>query len=111
MAKSKNVKKAFDRFFKYPNPIFCVPVSYFKVGNYLCEIAVTKTIRDMRWDNCNFALRNPLLILEGLFVDSGCYVTVLERLRTGYKHRTDLCTHMEDWRKEINPFIWKLKDN
>ena len=111
MAQSKNIKKIFDKFFRYPNPIFCVPVAYFKIKNYLCEIAVTKTMRDLRWSNCDFLFENPLLILEGLFVDSGCYVTVLERVSGGYKHRTDLCTHMDNWKKEINPFIWKLKDN
>ena len=111
MSRSVRIKRVFDGYFKYSNPIFCTPVSYFKVGNYLCEIAVTKTIRDMRWNNYEFTYKNPLLILEGLFVDSGCYVTVLEKLSKGYKHRTDLCIHMDDWRKEINPFIWKLKNN
>lgn len=111
MAKTKTIKKAFDNFFKLPNPIFCVPVDYFKCGRFLCEIAVTKKISDMRWNNCEFTLKSPLLILEGLFVDSGCLVTVLEEVSRGkYIHRTDLCEHLSDWKKELNPFIWKLKD-
>ena len=111
MARSIRIKRVFDKYFRYPNPIFCVPVSYFRVGKFLCEIAVTKTIRDMKWNNWEYSMKSPLLILEGLFVDSGCYVTVLERIPEGYRHRTDLCSHMDDWRKELNPFIWKLKDN
>lgn len=106
--RQKRIEKVFKRFFKYPNPIFCIVQGYFQHGNYLCEVASTKTIRDMRWCNCEFQLLNPLLIFEGLFVDDGLWITVLERVaRNKYIHRTDLCSHINST-LELNSFINKL---
>lgn len=103
--KQRKIKKIFDAVFKYPNPIFCHPLAYFKHKNYLCEIARSKTIRECEWGNNPFKPKNPLLILEGLFVCDGFFITVLERVGEEFVHRTDLSGHINS-KKEFNQFIY-----
>jgi len=107
--KSKNIKKIFDRVFNnMPNPIFCCPLGYFQHKNFLCEVAATMGKHCLKWNNSDFQNKNPLLILEALFVDSGYWITVLERKnRNTFLHREDLCAHI-DSEKDIPKFIMKL---
>lgn len=108
--KQKRIKAIFDRVFNnMPNPIFCYPMFYFQHGDFVCEVARTKQMNEMRWNNREFELHNPLEILEALFVDDGMYVTVLERKQgREFVHRTDLCTHIES-KNEISAFVRTLK--
>lgn len=91
--KGKRIRKIFNDFFKQPNPIFCYPVMYFRRGRFLCEVASTESFGNLKWNKFP-NIRNPLWILEGLFVDSGFWITVLEQKDGGYEHRTDLSEHI-----------------
>lgn len=107
--KSKKIKKIFNTYFKYPNPIFCIPYFYFQHKNFICEIARTKSIRDCKWNNFPYKVTNPLLIFEGLFIDDGVFITVLERTKSNeYIRRIDLDSHLDNPKKELNSFINRL---
>lgn len=99
--KSKRIKKQFQKIFNnQPNPIFCHPIMYFQHKLFICELAASKPM-------CCFKLNiyfNPLNILEGLFYDQGYWITVLQRTSNGYV-KTNLNTHFDDWKKELNTFI------
>lgn len=110
---TKHIKNVFKLVFNnMPNPIFCFPLLYFQHKNYLCEVATSKKYNQLRWNNCEYHSMSPLLILEGLFVADGFYVTVLEQV--GNKHmycrRLDLSDHI-DTIKELNSFINKKLSN
>lgn len=95
-------------FFKYPNPIFCIPIGYFQHGRFLCEIARTETLQGMFYGQYNPLYKSPLEIFKGLFVDDGLWITVLECTgRNQFVHRTDLSEHISDER-ELNSFINRL---
>ena len=102
--KQKKIKRVFERMFKYPNPIFCYQLAYFQHKNYLCEIARSKTIRECKWGNNPYKEINPLLVLEGLFVADGFFITVIEHVGKEFVHRTDLSDHIDSI-KQFKSFI------
>ena len=106
----KRIRQVFNKVFNnLPNPIFCYPMFYFQQGNFLCEVAeANKNTLGMKWNNREYGYMSPLLILEGLFVDDGMYITVLERKDNAYIHRTDLCKHICN-KSEIHSFVKSLE--
>ena len=105
--KAKRIKRVFERFFEHPNPIFCIPVAYFRHGDFLCELARTKSYGEV-WNLSRCGYITPHLIMHGLFVDNGLWLTVLERKdRNSYVHRHDLCAHVGSFR-ELNSLVNKM---
>ena len=107
--KQGRIKSVFNGVFNnMPNPIFCHVIRYFQVGNFLCELARSITMRECRWGNYEHKLMSPLLILEGLFVTNEHYITVLEKKDKEIVKREDLCQTIKN-NKELQSFINKLK--
>lgn len=99
--KSHRIKNQFRKIFNnQPNPIFCCPIMYFQHKQFICELAVSEPICRFQPD----VYANPLNILEGLFYNQGYWITVLQRTSHGYI-KTNLNTHFDDWKKELNSFI------
>ena len=110
---SNRIRNQFRKFFNnQPNPIFCYPLFYFQHEEFICEVATSiNSFRNSKWDCRDFTNSNPLLILEGLFFNQGYWITVLQRTSHGYI-KTNLNTHFDDWKKELNTFInTKLNTN
>lgn len=105
MRSVEEIKKVFDDFFKFPNPMFCIPVVYFQHDNFLCEVAKTP---DM--EGVGVSLAHPLSLLNGLFVADGYWITVLEETDAGYTHREDLCQHVDSL-EDIERFKVNIKDD
>lgn len=105
--KAKKIKNIFNMVYNnLPNPIFCYPILYFQRGPYICEIAASiNSYREAKWDDGDLTNSNPLLILEGLFFEQGYWITVLKRTKDNKYEKTNLNTHFEDWKKELNSFI------
>jgi len=112
--KSNRIRSIFNRVYNNsPNPIFCYPLFYFQHGEFICEVATSiSNFRNAKWDCRDFTNSNPLLILEGLFFNQGYWITVLRRTRDNGYIKTNLNTHFDDWKKELNTFInTKLNTN
>jgi hypothetical protein len=112
--KSNRIRSIFKRVYNnLPNPIFCYPLFYFQHGEFICEVATSiNNFENTKWSYQYFKNSSPLLILEGLFFNQGYWITVLQRTHHNEYIKTNLNTHFDDWKKELNKFInTKLNTN
>lgn len=105
--KTKTIQKIFKKEFNgYFNPIFNHPIMYFRHKNYMCEVAASQDLyQESRKKNIYAPFSLAYAVCLPLFCNQGYWITVLEKTSSGIAKRTDLDTHFDNWKKELNSFI------